>query len=380
VGLDFISFRSSGLAVYFEKLTKALSRKHEVTAVVSDRGLGKKFDWQTGNVRVTTIPFSRYDRTGWICHSLRATKLLRVMKRKGAFDLVHFGDIHFGFAYDRSFIATLHQSFNQRLGASAKLPYHSSLTNLITRYFYYNFAKIMEKMALMKANKLIAVSNATKEEFVTSYGIESAKIEVIHNGVDTNFFRKRNARKLRERLGIRGQKVLLCVGFMTPRKGVEYLAKALNNLDNDFILILLGKWESGYRKCFRKYLGLIENRVMEIGYVDDQEMPYYYSLADLYVHPSLLEGFGLPLTEAMACGTPVVATRVGAVPEVVGDCGVLVPPRNADILAKAVNTLLTDDSLRQELGKKARVRVERLFNEELMIEKYLEFYERIQRA
>jgi glycosyltransferase involved in cell wall biosynthesis len=163
--------------------------------------------------------------------------------------------------------------------------------------------------------------------------------------------------------------VLLYVGFSTPRKGLEYLADAMNDLGKAVVLIVAGKWEPGYRDIFLRHLGQNRDRLIEVGYVTDEEMPVYYSLADVFVLPTLLEGFGFPLVESMSCETPVVSTNVGSVPEVVGDCGFIVPPRQPRALSKAIDILLTDDNLRRDLGKKGRTRVETLFSQELMVRK-----------
>ena len=110
-------------------------------------------------------------------------------------------------------------------------------------------------------------------------------------------------------------------------------------------LILVGKWEKGYKEAFDRKFSSMKQNIIETGYVKDEDLPAYYSLADIFVLPSLLEGFGFPLAEALSCGTPVISTSAGSIPEVVGPCGILVPPRDATRLAEAIDRLLTDTSL-----------------------------------
>jgi glycosyltransferase involved in cell wall biosynthesis len=108
--------------------------------------------------------------------------------------------------------------------------------------------------------------------------------------------------------------------------------------------------------------------------VPDEVMPSYYSLADVFVLPSLLEGFGLPLAESMACGTPIVATTAGSIPEVVGDAGLLVPPMNATALAEALQTLLADSELRQMLGARGVKRARDIYSQDNMVTQTLAVY------
>lgn len=372
VSLGFAPYRGSGLSIYAETLARGLTEAgHEVTVIC---GRGPETLPLEGERRanILRVPIGR---TNWIAYAYRASRLLKEIKRR--FDIVHFADVHFAYAYDEPYVATLHQSFRQRLRAAGPLPYHSSLPNLVGRYLYYNMARLFaEGPSLVKAKDLISVSRSTKEEFVAHYGVEPSKIDVVWTGVDADLFRWKNASNLRERLGLEGKRVLLYVGFSTPRKGLEYLAQALGALDGDVRLLIVGRWEPGYRERFVEAAGKSMDRVIEVGYVADEEMPYYYSLADIFVLPSLLEGFGLPLVEALACRTPVVATSVGAIPEIVEDCGFLVPPRGPTALAEAIRKLLTDEALRLELGAKGRRRVEEHFRIEEMSRRTIVVYEK----
>jgi glycosyltransferase involved in cell wall biosynthesis len=377
VSLDFIPYRGSGLAVYTEKIGLGISERHDVTVVTHQPGGTKREEWTNG-IRVIRIPIPVLDRSKWLTFSYKAARYLPKLNKEEKFDLIHFVDIHFGYAYRGYFTGSLHQSFRQRLGGDRSLPYHSSYANLVQRLAYYNLSRFLEGNALKKASRLIAVSNATKKDFVECGRVDPSKIEVIYNGIDVNHFRRQPSNDLREKLGIRSdQRVLLYVGFSTPRKGLEYLADAMNDLGKDVVLIVAGKWEPGYRGVFLRHLGENLDRLIEVGYVTDEEMPVYYSLADVFVLPTLLEGFGFPLVESMSCETPVVSTNVGSVPEVVGDCGFIVPPRQPRALSKAIDILLTDDNLRRDIGKKGRTRAETLFSQELMVSKTEGFYKNV---
>jgi glycosyltransferase involved in cell wall biosynthesis len=172
------------------------------------------------------------------------------------------------------------------------------------------------------------------------------------------------------------KRVILYVGFSTPRKGVEYIAQALDGLGPDCRLLLVGKWEPGYRaKFYRSLPPGVRGKVVEAGYVSDEELPLYYSMADVFVFPSLLEGFGLPPLEAMACGTPVVAASASSLPEVVGDAGLLVPAMDAQALAGALQRLLTDEELRSTLAIRGLERARSVYNKRNMVTGTLKVYQ-----
>ena len=373
VSLGFAPYRGSGLSIYAETLARGLTEAGQEVTVICGRGPGTLPLEGERRANILRVPIGR---TNWIGYAYRASRLLKEIK--GRFDIVHFADVHFAYAYDGPYVATLHQSFRQRLRAAGSLPYHSSLLNLVGRYLYYSLARsLAERPSLEQAKHLISVSKSTKDEFVAHYSVETSKIDVAWTGVDADLFRWKNASNLRERLGLEGKRVLLYVGFSTPRKGLEYLAQALGDLDGDVRLLIVGRWEPGYRESFVKAAGKNMDRVIEVGYVADEEVPYYYSLADIFVLPSLLEGFGLPLLEALACNTPVVATSVGAIPEIVEDCGFLVPPRDPMALAEAIRKLLTDEGLRLKLGARGRRRVQEHFRIEEMIRRTIAVYEKL---
>ena len=142
--------------------------------------------------------------------------------------------------------------------------------------------------------------------------------------------------------------------------------------------MIIGHWRSArYRKKVMEIFQPCMDQVVEMGFVDDQDMPAYLSLADIYVSPSLLEGFGLPIVEALACETPVVAADAGSVAEVLGPGGILVKPRDPESLADEISKLLNEPSLRKQLGKAGRKYVVDEFSLEGMVNSTLEAYQAI---
>jgi glycosyltransferase involved in cell wall biosynthesis len=218
-------------------------------------------------------------------------------------------------------------------------------------------------LGLCRVDRIIAVSHATGRSLSERLGIEQERIQVIYEGVDRDEFRPLpEARQLlqeRFQLGQRsGAFDLLYVGNEFPRKNLKTLLEALAILKRDripFRLIKVGS--AGSQECRSAFLRQVSDvdlidSVLIVGEVDEANLPLFYNAADLLVLPSHIEGFGLPVLEAMACGTPVVCSDAGALPEVVGDAGLLASPYDARGLAEAMEGVLRDTNLRRTLIEK----------------------------
>ena len=354
MSLDYPPYRSSGLSVYAESVALGLaSRGHSVLVVTSSRPLQR---W-TGRVpahegiAVHRLPVGPFD---WLGYGLQAASFLRGNRHR--FDVVHFMDVHFAYAYSRSgsYTASLLQSFRQRLTSTPAGPYHTSWRNYVFRLVYYTVSRyLFEGVALRRARSLVATSESTRSEFVDSYGVARNKVQLVHIGVDLSRFAGGLPKELaRRRLSLSGERpILLHVGFSTPRKGVEHLAEAIGIVAVPVHLVMVGKWEKGYLDRFMRALGERADQVTVAGYVSDDVLPDYYSAADAYVSPTLLEGFGIPFVEAMASGLPIVTTTGGSAPEVVGDAGLHVPPGQSEELGRALSRVLTEPRLASRLKR-----------------------------
>ncbi len=173
--------------------------------------------------------------------------------------------------------------------------------------------------ALKLSDKIIAISNYTKQEIQRLTDISGSKIEVIHQGIDHSHYRPLEQQKARDRLGLSHQDTfVLVVSSSLEHKRMEEakpILEAVREKHPDVKLLKAGYGEE-----------LTGEHVVNTGWIDEDDMPALYSAADVYLHPSEYEGFGLPVLEAMACGTPVVARDVASIPEIVGDCFDLVSP------------------------------------------------------
>ena len=375
VSLDFKPYRSSGLTIYAEDLAKGLKELgHSVTVIAAQRNGLPNHDWVDG-VEVLRTPLGSLN---WITYCYGASRLLSQMRQNNPWDVIHFLDVHFAYAYRGRFIASAWQSFRQRLTANAGQPYHTSKLDWLRRQAYYRLAKAcMEQPSVRKAGQLLASCQSTLNEFVSNYHVPPHHIDLVYQGIDLNCFQRVPTELLRTQLGLKNNRLLLTAGFMTPRKGMEYLGRALQQLPPDVHLLVMGSWESGYRKVFEKSLGKAALRVHQLGFVSDEERTAYYSLADVYVAPSILEGLGITPIEAMACETPAIVTSATSGPEEVGKAGLVVNPRDAEALACAIRTLLGDESLRIKLGKLGRERVVRKFSHTKMAHMTQQVYQKV---
>jgi glycosyltransferase involved in cell wall biosynthesis len=205
------------------------------------------------------------------------------------------------------------------------------------------------------ADHVIAVSQATCRDLTQLYGTPPEKISVLYHGVTPDFLPVTDQAKLaatRQKYGLGAGPFLLSVGTVQPRKNYQRLIQALAKIDSPVALAIAGGTGWHTDEIFAEVTRLnLKNRVHFLGFVADGDLPTLYSAAAVLVYPSLYEGFGLPVLEAMACGTPVIASNCSAMPEVVGAAGLLVDPLDVDALAAAVTRLLNDAGLQQHLAQ-----------------------------
>jgi glycosyltransferase involved in cell wall biosynthesis len=207
-----------------------------------------------------------------------------------------------------------------------------------------------------RATHVLADSLATKNDMVELFGASPDKITVMYGGVDARFAPVRQPERLatlRAKLKLGAEPFILGLGTIQPRKNYRRLIQAFSNLhaqrptSNLKLVIVGGKgwlYEDIYAEV--KRLGL-ETRVIFPGFVDDEDLPALYSAAEMLAYPSLYEGFGLPVLEAMACGTPVVTSNVSSLIEVGGPAALLVEPTNVNALAQALGRLVQESDLRR---------------------------------
>jgi glycosyltransferase involved in cell wall biosynthesis len=209
------------------------------------------------------------------------------------------------------------------------------------------------------ASRVIAISQATKRDLIKHYKVKPRKIEVIYHGRDPIFTPVTDQARIEGILAKYGitQPYCIHVGTLQPRKNLDILVGAWDilraRMDRPPMLLLAGK--RGW--LYDRLLQSVQSRglgdlITFTDYVERDDLPALYSGALALTFPSLYEGFGLPPLEAMSCGTPVLASTASSVPEVVGDAGILLDPKNAGVWANAVERMMQDGALREELSGK----------------------------
>jgi D-inositol-3-phosphate glycosyltransferase len=225
--------------------------------------------------------------------------------------------------------------------------------------------RIMAERELVRdCQRIIAATERGKEELVSYYGAYPEKISVIPCGVNLELFRHMDKESARRSLGLNGHKILLFVGRIDPLKGIDRLLTALPRLDirQNLKLLVIGGDEDSLPEVERlqrlSQRLRIQDAVTFAGIVEQKELPIYYSAADVCVIPSYYESFGLVALESLACGTPIVATKVGCIESVVnpGQNGYMVADNAPLRLADVIDTLLSDsnnsaDSIRASVNR-----------------------------
>ena len=229
----------------------------------------------------------------------------------------------------------------------------------------------MQSFVARRLERVITSSEASGRQISRDFGVAPERLAMLGNGLDTELFRPDPAvARIPDRI--------LCVGRASdPNKGIRTLVDALARLPEHVTLTLVDAPTSEAAKWARERG--CGDRLDLAGRVPTDELVRLYRSASLVVVPSRYEGFGLPAAEAMACGTPVVTTDAGALPEVVhvGGGGVLVPPDDPDALAKAIGDLLAQPELRADLGRRARPRIDEAFAWPRIAERTAEVYHEV---
>jgi glycosyltransferase involved in cell wall biosynthesis len=211
--------------------------------------------------------------------------------------------------------------------------------------------------AIAKSTHLIAVSESTKRDIIETYQVSADQVSVVYPGVDLAAYRPTPLTpQARQRLGL-PDKYFLFVSTLEPRKNVTGLIKAYRALPDaikrEYALVLTG----GVGWLADEIMADIAQgdpvgKIIKTSYIPQEDMPALYSGATAYILPSLYEGFGMMLVEAMACGTPVIAARNSSLPEVVGEAGILFNTHSTEDLTTALHNLATNEPLRQSYIRK----------------------------
>ncbi|MEM8659996.1 MAG: glycosyltransferase family 4 protein [Pseudomonadota bacterium] len=284
----------------------------------------------------------------------RAVRYLR--KHGYEYDLVHDNQsLSYGMLQLQSMglplVSTVHHPITSDLRIALRAARSAKERLLIKRW--HSFLR-MQRKVIKQLHHVVTVSDCSRQDIARDFGLQPAGIGLVHNGIATDVFKPlpsipRNPLRL-----------MATCSADAPLKGLQYLLRAYARLLLEYpaleLLVVSKPQPGGKTERLIGELGL-KDKVQFVSGITTEQMVEYYARAAVAVVPSVYEGFGLPAGEAMACGVPVVSSDGGALPEVVGDSGVIVPAKNVTALVDAINELLLDAGRREVLGKQGRQRI-----------------------
>jgi alpha-maltose-1-phosphate synthase len=382
-----------GAGVHVDYLVRELSRMMDVEV----RCFGEQFQ-QEGNLTVRGFGF---DASGFGCpkalHPVFAT-----IQRDAAFaaagtdaNLVH---VHTWYTHLGGILMKLNYSLPLVLTVHSLEPLRPWKREQLGGG--YDFSVWVERTAIEMADAIIAVSESTREDVLELFDVDPARVHVIYSGIDLDEYREKKDEAVLRRHGIDpAQPYILFVGRVTRQKGIIHLVNALRHLDPGFQVVLCAGAPDTPEIAAEMNAAITAAQAHRPGVIWVEEMVRkdeiipLYSQAELFVCPSIYEPFGIINLEAMACGTPVVASRVGGIPEAVvhGETGVLVPVEQMDVapfepvdkdkfacdLAAAINELMRDPARRAAMSAAARRRVEHVFSWEAVAQRTAGLYREV---
>ncbi len=216
-----------------------------------------------------------------------------------------------------------------------------------------SYLRLFTRLSVRRARRIIAVSQHTKKDLLEVYGLPADKIDVVYSGLDSHF-RRPPHQEIEEFRAAHGlpERFILYLGTIEPRKNLSTLIRAYAKVRPEGIkLVCAGGRGWMYQDVFQTVEELrVTREVIFPGFLPEDDLPLWYSAADVFVYPSAYEGFGLPVIEALACGVPTITTNASSLPEAAGDAALLVPPDDSDALAECLAQLLGDPHLQSDLA------------------------------
>ncbi len=220
------------------------------------------------------------------------------------------------------------------------------------------YLRTFTKHSARRAKAIIAISESTRQDVIQAFGVSPEKVHTVYCGVDSNFkpLPSTAIAAFKAKKGL-PEKFILRLGTIEPRKNVEGLIKAYalwrKQDKNAPKLFIAGGKGWYYQQVFQlvEELGLNEHIIFP-GYLPQKDLPLWYNASNLFVCPSHFEGFGLPVLEAMACGTPIITSNVSSLPEVAGEAGLLVDPTDTKALSQAMQSVFHNAELTRQMQEK----------------------------
>jgi len=363
--ISYVSNQHSGVGNRVYHLSRELAKKgHEVHVITKQ---GEYIDNEVNAyyvqipkhiLKIPPVPLPQVS-----IFNLLAYKKFEEIKHKIKPDLIDFQHIHIS-----PFVNMMKEKDNLVITCHGT---EIGLFNLERNYlgFINLINSKFEKDIFRKSKIVIAVSDYVKLEIINYYNLQSNKIITIHNGIDLDEFNNIRKIGLKDKLGV--SNIIIFLGGFSKRKGIRILIKALAEIkEKDWVLIIIGSGDLKSKKEINNlsYFLKIKNKILNFSNVSRELLKSLLFEADIFVHPSLYEPFGIAILEAMAMGKVIIASRTGGIPEVLANAGILIKPSSEE-LRKALELLISDTELRKKYTKLAKERV-KIFDWSRIAEKY----------
>ena len=383
---------SGGIERYTYDLSRSLAKLgaevHVITLPCANRPRYEELE----GVFVHRVPLGKSDYTALMGTIMMARTANRLFKAEGT-DIIHGNIPHMSDAFlskskiKANFVETIHTIVDSEFMPLKNASFRSLSTSEKFLSLAFPLVKRVERGILKRADGMISVSKSSKVATMRSYRMDEGRIKVIYIGISTERFRSNpvQSKLIRDRMGVDDGPLLLYVGRLCARKRPELLIRALSSLRakvRGAKLMIVGGQNEDYQRYLTQLasdLG-VRDSVAFSGYVRDAELPNYYSACDVFLLTSSAEGLGLSVLEAMACGKPVVAPNLDAIPEVVesGESGFLF--NNFGELVSSLASIVSDRSLKMKMGSYARKHVIENFSCEKMAKETVDYYEAIMKG
>lgn len=369
VTFEYPPFIIGGAGVYALNVTHELAKLgHQIIVFVPDIP-GIKYEKDLENIVFNKVKINNKLPFNALQYWLNLPAEVKKEELHKKFDIIHFNGISYWFLKKKiskaPHVVTIHHLVIDTI-QNNKTSIGSRIRNIRGETSF--FIPLLEKRCIESADKIISVSDFTKNQIINTYKINSNKINVIYNGIDLNGynFSQEEINETKKQLNLDGESIILFVGRINdPRKGLTFLLHCFKQVLISFNvkLVVIGKGDQTEARNLSESLE-ISNNVLFTGFVSETDLKKYYSLCDIYVCPSKLEGFGLTIIEAMAAGKPIVATKAGAIPEILEDGvnGILVDSGDSLGLSNAISSLIKNKSLLIRIGERNAEYVKNKFN------------------
>jgi len=356
VTFEYPPFIIGGAGIHAKHITLELARLGHQIVIFTPAMIEPVPENDNGiNIEIIRVPLHLKMPFKALQFWIRLPEVIERTEKERKFDIIHFNGISYWFLKQRignaPHVVTIHHLVRDAI-ISNNENFFLRLKNISGETGF--FLSSIEKRCIQSADKIIAVSKFTQEQIIRTYNIDQSKLEVIYNGIDYcgYTFSQAELDEIKIKYNIKDTPIVLFVGRVDdPRKGLDILIEAFRHVlvSVDAQLLVVGR---GVKPEIRDLENPVGEKIYFIGYVDEVTLKKFYSLCTVYVCPSRLEGFGLTILEAFAAGKPVVATNVGAIPELVQDKnGILIEREDISSMAKAITHYLKNHSLCQNIGE-----------------------------